>query len=219
MKRKIMALALSLILCASIIGCGKSEIVTTTENAISDIGEVTIDSKDKIEAAEGYYNALTDKQKEQVGNASKLVEARSAYDKLEEESNAKADAEITEEEEIALLYLLYYAKGLKNPRSLKVYDVWVSTSLGANVVATISAENSFGGTVETTIGTDVGFMIIEEGDTWEDAISEAYEYESYLGVPNYWAETDTSSRIVNDDNRLDSERIQKFYDENVYRVQ
>ncbi len=88
MQVRIMVYVMILVFGISIWGCGKSELVSATENAISDIGEVTLDSKDKIEAAEDYYNALTDNQKEQVENASKLIESRNAYDKLVEENTA-----------------------------------------------------------------------------------------------------------------------------------
>ncbi|WP_155831404.1 hypothetical protein [Butyrivibrio sp. LC3010] len=53
----------------------KSEIVKTTENAISVIEEFSVDSKEAIETAEGYYNALK-YNKEQGSNASKMVESR-----------------------------------------------------------------------------------------------------------------------------------------------
>ena len=232
MKKRIIKFAAVIAFSVLFVGCGKSEIVKTTESAISDIGEVSVDSKEKIEIAEGYYSALTDKQKEQVENVSKLVEARNVYDRLvkeneeqkdeeaTEETDDLADVEMTEEENIAVLYLLYYAKGLKNPRSLKVYDIWVSNGVTAQIVASLSAENNFGGSVETTIGPG-GFMIIDEGDTWEDVIKADYDYESYLGtgLSNYWKEIDvSSSMVVCDENRLDAERIQKFYDENVYKV-
>ncbi len=214
-----------------LIACGKSEIVTTTETAISAIGEVTLDSKDSIEKAEGYYNALTDKQKEQVENVAILVDARKRYDKLVEEAKAEEEAraaeeaqetaEMTEEEEIVLQYVLNYARGLKSPRSLKINDAWFRWQYTgvAVVVVSISAENSYGGTVEKTIGNVTGFVLSNDDETWADCIKLAYDYEKHFGYEAEWGEVNvSSSRTVSEGTRLDADRLQQFYDDNVYTV-
>ena len=59
------------------------------EKLISDIGEVTLESAGKIEAAEKAYAALTEAQKALVKNYKTLTDARAAYDKLKEEEDNK----------------------------------------------------------------------------------------------------------------------------------
>ncbi len=86
MKRKTMLIIAALILWAFwLTGCGKSEAVTATEQAISAIGEVTINSGDAIANAEKMYNILTDSEKEKVSNRLELVEAKDAFEKLQGE--------------------------------------------------------------------------------------------------------------------------------------
>ena len=83
MKRVIalMVLAAALLtLCA----CGKSKAVKQTEQLISAIGTVSIQSADAIEAAERALAALTDEEQKTVKNGEVLREARQAYEKLPE---------------------------------------------------------------------------------------------------------------------------------------
>lgn len=58
------------------------EAVNTVSEAISAIGEVNTESKDKIEYAESLYDALTPKEKKKVSNYKDLVDARESYDHL-----------------------------------------------------------------------------------------------------------------------------------------
>ena len=87
--KKTMAIILVLCLCVGLCACGgsekKSAAVIDTENAISAIGEVTLESKGLIEAADALYNALTDNEKEKVSNRATLVLAHQTYDELEEQ--------------------------------------------------------------------------------------------------------------------------------------
>ena len=77
--KRVISLALVLVLGLSLFACGKSQSIKAVEEAITDIGEVSIGSKDAIENAEKLYNALSDKEKEQVENYNTLVEAQKAY--------------------------------------------------------------------------------------------------------------------------------------------
>lgn len=77
--KKGISLVLVLVMCLSLCACGKSQAVKAAEEAITDIGEISIDSKDAIENAEKLYNALSDKEKEQVENYNTLVNAQKAY--------------------------------------------------------------------------------------------------------------------------------------------
>ena len=50
--------------------------------AISNLGTITLESKEAIEAAEAAYAALTDDQKAKVTNYQVLIDARATYDAL-----------------------------------------------------------------------------------------------------------------------------------------
>lgn len=60
----------------------EKEAVKAVEDLIDDIGTVTKDSKDKIDAARRAYDGLTKEQQEQVSNYQTLVDAEKAYAKL-----------------------------------------------------------------------------------------------------------------------------------------
>lgn len=77
--KKIISLVLVLVMCLSLCGFGQNTAVQEVETAISAIGEVSVDSREAIETAEGLYSALPDKVKEQVKNYNTLVEAQKAY--------------------------------------------------------------------------------------------------------------------------------------------
>ena len=63
------------------------------EELIDTIGEVTLDSKDKIDAARKAYAALTSTQKQKVGNYTKLTDAEAKYEELMKAyDEEKADA-------------------------------------------------------------------------------------------------------------------------------
>jgi len=80
MKKKILALILCAALALSLAGCGKSANVKAAEEQIAALGEITVDSKAAVEAAEAAYAALTEKEKEKVENLPALTEAREALD-------------------------------------------------------------------------------------------------------------------------------------------
>ena len=81
MKRFI-TLLLSIMTCILLCACGKSHSVKEVESVIKAIGDVTLDSGEAIEKAERMYEYLTEKEREQVENKGKLVEARYTYDKI-----------------------------------------------------------------------------------------------------------------------------------------
>ena len=60
----------------------EKEAVKAVADLIDDIGTVTKDSKDKIDAARRAYDGLTKEQQDQVGNYQTLVAAEKAYAKL-----------------------------------------------------------------------------------------------------------------------------------------
>ncbi len=82
-----------------------AEAAEAAEKAIADIGTVTLDSKEKIDAAKAAYEALTDDQKALVSDASKkaLSDAEAAYEELvKADEKAKADQAAAEAVEKAI---------------------------------------------------------------------------------------------------------------------
>lgn len=72
--------------------------VDACKNAISAIGNVTLDSKTAIETAEGLYALLDDSQKNEVTNYATLQEARATYNslvKVKEVEDLIASADLT----------------------------------------------------------------------------------------------------------------------------
>ena len=80
--KKVFILLLAFVMCLSLFACGKSSAVTAAEEAISKIGEVTLDSKEAIDAAKAAYDALEDDDKEKVENAYVLDAAVKGFDAL-----------------------------------------------------------------------------------------------------------------------------------------
>ena len=74
--KKIIALALVVVLCLSLSACGKSEAVKNVEAMIDALGEITLESEPAVAAAEAAYQALTDEEKGKVSNIDILTEAR-----------------------------------------------------------------------------------------------------------------------------------------------
>lgn len=72
-------------------GC-KSAASKNAETAINKIGEVNLDSKELIDDAQANYDALTDKQKDEVDNYKVLLDAKNEYSKLQDEKIAKETA-------------------------------------------------------------------------------------------------------------------------------
>lgn len=79
--KRVCCLVLCIALCFSLCAC-KSEAVKAAEAAISAIGTVTLESKEKITAAEELYNALPSDEQGQVGNYDVLEAALETWDDL-----------------------------------------------------------------------------------------------------------------------------------------
>ena len=61
--KKIIALVLCAVMLLSLCACGKSKKVQNVDDLILAIGEVSLDSADKIETAESAYAELSEKDK------------------------------------------------------------------------------------------------------------------------------------------------------------
>ncbi len=90
--KRIIVLVLALCMCLSLFACGKSEEVKTTEEAITAIGTVTIDSGKEIAAARDMYDELPDEDKAKVENISVLTDAEASYEEVV--INAVANASV-----------------------------------------------------------------------------------------------------------------------------
>ena len=76
--KKTISLLLALVLCLTLVACGKSEEASAVDEMILAIGEVSVNSKDDIKKAEDAYNALSEKDKKSVENYSLLADAKAA---------------------------------------------------------------------------------------------------------------------------------------------
>lgn len=103
--KKILVLLMALALVFSLAACGKSEAAQKTEELINAIGNVTLDSELSIVTAETAFEALSDKEKEEVENHTTLAAARKIFDKLVADKKAEEDRiaaeQKAEEERIA----------------------------------------------------------------------------------------------------------------------
>ena len=70
-------------------GFGEDTAIEKVEKLIDAIGTVTLDSKDKIDAARKAYDSLTYAQKQDVSNYKKLTDAEAAYEKLKKADDEK----------------------------------------------------------------------------------------------------------------------------------
>ena len=84
--KKVITLVLCAVMLLTLCACGKSKEAQNVDDLILAIGEVSIDSAEKIAVAEEAYNALSDKDKSTVENFSVLNDAiislrRAQFDK------------------------------------------------------------------------------------------------------------------------------------------
>ena len=79
--KKAICIMLAVALMLSFAGCGKSEAVKAAENAIANIGEVTLQSEEAIQQAQKCFDILTEEEKAQVENRMTLADAKEAFEK------------------------------------------------------------------------------------------------------------------------------------------
>lgn len=92
--KKTILLLILLLICLSLTSCGKSKEVTKADELIMNIGEVSLESLDKILEAENAVNNLSVKQRQSLEHLKVLRKARNTYDKLKEEDTKEKIKEI-----------------------------------------------------------------------------------------------------------------------------
>lgn len=89
--KRIAAMFLCAIMLLSLCACGKSKEAQAVDDLILSIGEVSLDSAEKIETAESAYATLSDKDKEKIESYSVLKTARETFDDLSKERQEAVD--------------------------------------------------------------------------------------------------------------------------------
>ena len=115
-------------------GCGKSQTIKDVENAINNIGEVTLESGELIKTASNLYDILTDKEKESVDNRTVLVQAKITYDNLiavEKENAEQRAAEEAKKKEVEKRY--EYKNKLDSIRH-KMYSTAVASKNACSLI-------------------------------------------------------------------------------------
>ena len=230
MRKKCVICVLVVIMSVLLGACGKSEAVTHTEELISSIGEVSLESEDLIIEAEKAYNALSDKEKEKVENYTILTEAREKVDSLikakeeaiKEEERRKAAAEAAKkarEEKNAKLNEAFGGKWIN------LYSEVVSNDIGFSIGMLGNAErsiliNEFGGEYvddETVIFNKIEYHLIN--DQGIEKLISSDERSCYVRSEDYDKIFNQMFTVVelNEDNITDYlgpwEKIGEAYDE------
>lgn len=81
--KKLVVAVIIICMCINFSACGKSEEAQNIDDLILSIGEVTLDSKDTIIAAQERYNMLSDRQKKYIENYQILSDALEVLSILE----------------------------------------------------------------------------------------------------------------------------------------
>ena len=118
----------------SLSACGKSKAVQGVDDQISAIGEVTLDSADKIAEAESALAGLTEEDRKQVSGADELVKDRIAYEALVVEETINAIGTVTLESDSAIAA----ARKAYDGASAEVQAAVTNASVLSDAEATIS---------------------------------------------------------------------------------
>ena len=177
------------------------------EELIDAIGEVTLESKAKIDAARAAYDVLTDEQKALVGNLKTLTDAEAAYEELaakaDQDEVDKAAAKGVEDliEEIGKV-TLESEKAIKAARA--AYDALTDTqkALVKNLATLEAAEKQLkdmqeaaevlvavtfhlrnGSSEEVRDGEEKVYTKGDEGNDLPNASREGYEFQGWFDFP------------------------------------
>ncbi len=181
MKRGI-SLVLALMMCLSLCACGKSKAAKECENLINVIGEISIDSKGAIEAAEKAYAALTSDEKDSISeSAVALEDARSAY--IFELSKAAY-------QNINSSYEITQALGSDLYNGLYVVIHGSDAVKGNNVIENLSEECLNLSEDDIKAGLSYALAKYKYGKSWDELSNE--EKETYIKVAEGYAFDDES---------------------------
>lgn len=86
---RVLSIFLCVAICFSLVACGKSETVKGLDELILQIGDVTLEKADTIENIKQQYDALTEKEKEQIENLSILTDAIAILETLKAEESSR----------------------------------------------------------------------------------------------------------------------------------
>ena len=100
--KKVLLLLMLITVFISLCSCGKSEAATNVDNMILEIGEVTLESEEKISAAEKAASELKESEYNQLEQLSTLEEARTIYERLVEEKRIADNKQAISEIETAI---------------------------------------------------------------------------------------------------------------------
>lgn len=89
--KRVVSLALVLILALSLVGCGKTEAAQKVDDMIADLGEITLNKGTVIEEAQAAVDALEPKEKKSLDNLDVLEEAKATYEGLRQEQVTKVE--------------------------------------------------------------------------------------------------------------------------------
>lgn len=126
-------------------------------------------------------------------------------------SNEQQEDSLSVEEQFAVDYLVEFSDTFKNPRSIKLYKVWVySDRLGYLYVAyNLSATNSYGAEMEATYGNDDGVDYLNPDSKID--INQAKKFYMF-DMGEYWKDSNYL-KAVEEGTLLDAEKIQKAFEE------
>ena len=188
-------------MCISLCSCGKSKDVKAAEAAITEIGEVTLDSGPAIENAEKLYSILTDGEKSKVNNRMDLVNAREAFDELRNAQiydNAKAAYDkLNEEAEICSsgmddIYGAWYF-GIYDADDCSTYTLYIEFASNTPHLSSIELEAA---------ATTLGISEYEAKSDWQYClyIAEAaiIAKGSYVSIDTLLSEAQTIMQALTD---------------------
>ena len=126
MTKRLVAIALLIILCVCFCACGKSEEAVIADELILSIGNVSLESENKIQEAETAVKALDEEERKSLGHLEVLEAAKTAFEDLEAEEESKHLVEIIEKiGEVTSLEqadTIVYARTLYNRASTKAKE-------------------------------------------------------------------------------------------------
>ncbi len=147
--KRILAIILVLVLSLSLSGCNKSETLVAAEEAVKNIGQVTLESGEAIAAAEAAISALTKEDKEDFQLEDEFEAAKAEYEQLVAESEAAevekliadiGEVSIDNTEKVDAAQSKYDSLSDKAKELVKNYDVLVSIQEQLSVEKKAKAE-------------------------------------------------------------------------------